>query len=122
MTSCELMALSERARVIGELQAEGLHVALPIAFNSVLALVAMNGLNSRRCHWIPVKVIMLEAIADIVTSRIEAAIGPTAEDELLVAINAWSTSPNSTHTYAFSPAEFLFVKTVALTERANAKS
>lgn len=108
----ESLELAERARLIRELRAENIHVASP-SEAGVDALQACLDpfLGLRQSRWIPLQVVMIGAMAELLSRRIEVTPGAT----LTIVVTIASTDLHVS-TYALTPAELLMVKMVGLIE------
>ncbi len=106
-----LFELADRTRLIGEMQADGISLALPINASSADLLASTDPLVKGACPgaWVPVNVAAMDAEADGLSRGFTMA----RVQGLFVAVVYDNSAPRAaTRTFAFTPAELLMVKMV----------
>lgn len=111
LTERDLLKLSDRARLIGELQDEGLRVALTIGGDEIDMLVSFDGgAGTRGDLWIPIRTI----IVDTAESRHSPAIEYANNASLLIVTDVRRVDHMSVRTYALTPGEVRVVNSVLI--------
>ena len=108
----QLGDLAERARLIGELQSDGIALALPLRAGNIDLLAWTDPPGA----WVPITVATMGAVAGIMSRRFTQAAAPGL---YIAVIDDDRARPAAKRTFAFTPAELLMVKMVETIERAR---
>jgi hypothetical protein len=119
MVPCERVALEmfKRAacsRLKGELLKDGVKIAPPSGARELDMLASVDSRNDRPNLWVPIKVLAVGA--DELAGNLEH----TKTPGLVIALVWRGSNPEDIRTFAFTPAELIVVKMIALIGRENA--
>ena len=108
----QLGDLAERARLIGELQADGIALALPLDAGSIHLLASTDPPGA----WVPITLARMSAVAcDMAQGFMKA----TAPGLYIAVIDDHRARSAAQRTFAFTPAELLMVKMADVIERSR---
>lgn len=119
LTKLKLMEFSERARLMCELQAESIHIALPIDASAFAMLASLDPIaESCPSQWVPIHVVMINAVGEPILQKFESI----KVSGLVVAITIRPSSQEALGRYALTPAEMMIVKMIGMINHAGAGS
>jgi len=111
MTEIKLVELSERARLMAEIESEGIHIALPIECGPPTMLVSLGPQGGGRVSpWVPIHVVTM----DVAGKWLSESAGVIGNAELVVGIVSRVGMLEMASTYAMTLAELVIVKAVGL--------